>query len=53
VFSGANFALLDSPRHMTPDTAPTLNFLQSDIGAAGIVVGVSARQVGDAITPNG
>ena len=41
VFSGANFALLDSPRHMTPDTAQTLNFLQSDIGAAGIVVGVS------------
>lgn len=41
VFSGASFALLDSPKHMTPDTAQTLNFLQSDIGAAGIVIGVS------------
>ena len=41
MFSGANFALLDSPKQMTPDTAQTLNFLQSDIGAAGIVVGVS------------
>ena len=40
-FSGANFALLDEPKHMTADTAQTLNFIQSDIGAAGIVVGVS------------
>jgi MFS family permease len=40
-FSGATFALLDSPKHMSPDTAQTLNFLQSDLGAAGITVGVS------------
>jgi MFS family permease len=41
VFSGAQLALIDQPKHMLPATAQTLNFLQSDIGAAGIVVGVS------------
>jgi MFS family permease len=41
MFSGANFALLDSPKHMSPDTAQTLNFLQSDIGGAALLVGVS------------
>ncbi len=41
VFSGANFALLDEPKHMSPDTAQTLNFLSSDLGAAALVVGVS------------
>jgi MFS family permease len=41
VFSGAQFALLDQPKHMLPATAQTLNFLQSDIGAAAITVGVS------------
>jgi hypothetical protein len=40
-FSGANIALLDSPKHMTPDTAQALNFIASDIGAAAIVIGVS------------
>ena len=37
----ALIALLDEPKHMTPDTAQTLNFLQSDIGAAAVVIGVS------------
>jgi hypothetical protein len=41
IFSGANIALLDQPKHMTPDTAQTLNFLQSDIGGAAVFVGVS------------
>ncbi len=41
IFSGANVALLDEPKHMTPDTAQTLNFLQSDIGALAVTVGVS------------
>ncbi len=41
VFSGANAALLDQPKHMTPETAQTLNFLQSDIGFAGVTIGVS------------
>jgi MFS family permease len=41
LFSGANFALLDQPKHMLPATAQTLNFLQSDIGAAAITIGVS------------
>jgi hypothetical protein len=41
IFNGAEIALIDSPKHMTPDTAQTLNFLQSDIGAAAVFVGVS------------
>ena len=41
IFNGAIIALLDEPKHMTPDTAQTLNFLQSDLGAAALVVGVS------------
>jgi MFS family permease len=41
VFSGAQFALGDDPKKMEPATAQTLNFLASDIGAAGILVGVS------------
>ncbi len=41
IFSGADIALLDAPKHMTPDTAQALNFLQSDIGFAAVLVGVS------------
>jgi hypothetical protein len=41
VFNGALIALLDEPKHMSVDTAQTLNFLQSDLGAAALVVGVS------------
>ena len=41
VFSGAQFALGDDPKKMEPATAQTLNFLASDIGAPGILVGVS------------
>jgi hypothetical protein len=41
IFSGATIALLDEPKHMTPDTAQTLNFLQSDIGAVAVTIGVS------------
>jgi hypothetical protein len=41
MFNGAYFALTDQPKHMTADTAQTLNFLQSDLGAAALVVGVS------------
>jgi hypothetical protein len=41
IFSGASIALLDSPKHMSADTAQTLNFLQSDIGGAAVEVGVS------------
>jgi hypothetical protein len=41
VFSGTMLALLDEPKHMTPDTAQTLNFLNSDLGALAIVIGVS------------
>jgi hypothetical protein len=41
IFSGADLALFDQPKHMTLDTAQTLNFIQSDIGALATVVGVS------------
>ncbi len=41
IFNGAIFALLDHPKVMLPATAQTLNFLQSDLGAAALVVGVS------------
>ncbi len=41
IFNGALIALIDEPKHMSPDTAQTLNFLQSDIGAAAVVIGVS------------
>jgi hypothetical protein len=41
LFSGVNFALLDEPKKMLPATAQTLNFLQSDVGAAAITVGIS------------
>jgi hypothetical protein len=41
VFSGAQFALGDNPKKMDPATAQTLNFLATDIGAAGILVGLS------------
>ena len=41
VFSGANAALLDHPKSMLPATAQTLNFLQSDIGFAGVTIGTS------------
>ncbi len=41
IFSGAEIALFDEPKKMLPATAQTLNFLQSDIGAAAVVIGVS------------
>ena len=41
MFNGALFALLDNPKYMSPDTAQTLNLLQSDLGAAALVIGVS------------
>jgi hypothetical protein len=41
IFNGALFALLDEPKHMLPATAQTLNFLQSDLGAAALTVGIS------------
>jgi hypothetical protein len=41
MFNGALAALLDEPKHMSPDTAQTLNFLQSDLGFAALLVGVS------------
>jgi hypothetical protein len=41
VFSGTQIALADEPKKMLPATAQTLNFLNSDIGGAAIVVGVS------------
>jgi MFS family permease len=41
VFSGTQLALADEPRRMLPATAQTLNFLNSDLGAAGLVVGLS------------
>ena len=41
IFNGSIFALLDKPKHMLPATAQTLNFMQSDLGAAALVVGVS------------
>ncbi len=41
IFNGSLIALLDEPKHMSADTAQTLNFLQSDLGAASLVVGVS------------
>ncbi len=41
IFNGAVFALLDEPKHMLPATAQTLNFLQSDLGAAALTVGIS------------
>jgi hypothetical protein len=41
LFSGVNFALLDDPKKMLPATVQTLNFLESDIGAAAITVGIS------------
>jgi MFS family permease len=40
-FNGSLFALTDQPKKMLPATAQTLNFLQSDLGAAAIVVGIS------------
>ena len=33
--------MFDSPKHLTPDAAQALNFIQSDIGAALLVVGIS------------
>jgi hypothetical protein len=45
MFNGAIFALLDSPKHMSADTAQTLNFLQSDLGAAALTVGISILMV--------
>jgi hypothetical protein len=41
VFNGAQFALIDSPKHMLPATAQTLNFLQSDIGFPAVLIGTS------------
>jgi hypothetical protein len=48
IFNGALFALLDQPKHMLPATAQTLNFLQSDLGAAALTVGVSILMFGAA-----
>ena len=41
IFGGATVALLDEPKHMTADTAQTLNFLQSDIGIIAVFTGLS------------
>src|SRR3984957_15525448 len=41
VFSGIQIALSDEPKKMLPATAQTLNFLTSDVGEAGVVVGIS------------
>ncbi len=41
IFNGSLIALLDEPKHMSADTAQTLNFLQSDLGAAALTVGIS------------
>jgi hypothetical protein len=41
IFNGSLFALLDEPKKMLPATAQTLNFMQSDLGAAALVVGIS------------
>ncbi len=41
MFNGSLFALLDEPKDMLPATAQTLNFMQSDLGAAALVVGIS------------
>src|ERR1700722_13441696 len=41
VFSGIQIALADEPKKMLPATAQTLNFLTSDVGEAGVVVGIS------------
>ncbi len=41
IFNGSIIALLDKPKDMLPATAQTLNFMQSDLGAAALVVGVS------------
>jgi hypothetical protein len=41
IFNGTQFALIDSPKHMSADTAQTLNFLQSDIGFPAILIGTS------------
>lgn len=41
VFSGTELALTDEPRKMEPATAQTLNFLNTDLGAGLLVVGIS------------
>ncbi len=41
MFSGVNLALIDDPKKMLPATVQTLNFLESDIGAAALTVGIS------------
>jgi hypothetical protein len=41
IFSGTMLALVDEPKYMSPDTAQTLNFLNSDIGALAVTVSVS------------
>jgi hypothetical protein len=38
-------ALIDEPKHMSPDTAQTLNFLQSDIGATATFAGIAILMV--------
>jgi MFS family permease len=45
IFSGTMLALVDEPKYMSPDTAQTLNFLNSDIGALAVVVAVSIIMV--------
>ncbi len=47
--SGAKIALIDEPKHMTLDTAQTLNFIQSDLNAAATFVGVSILMAAAAV----
>jgi MFS family permease len=39
--SGALIALLDSPKHLTPEAAQALNFIQSDLATGATFAGVS------------
>jgi hypothetical protein len=45
MFSGIDLALLDHPKYMSPDTAQTLNTLNSDLGGLATVVAVSIIMV--------
>jgi MFS family permease len=38
--SGALIALIDSPKHLTPDSAQALNFIQSDLASAATFAGI-------------
>jgi hypothetical protein len=41
ISTGVQVALIDSPKHLTADSAQTLNFLQSDLGATATFAGIS------------